>query len=59
MARTAGARRRPSKLAQASAYWRLAAKADKAGQPVQADRYRQIADSRYAEYAAQQRHLPR
>jgi hypothetical protein len=53
------ARRRPvhPKLAQARAYWRLAARAEKAGQLKAATHYRQIGDRRYATYQADLNHL--
>lgn len=42
--------RQHPKLAQARAYWRLAAKADRAGSHRQAEHYRSVAESKYREY---------
>lgn len=39
-------KRQPALLAQARAYYRLAAKAERAGQYQQADTYRRLADQR-------------
>lgn len=50
---TATRKRRPAKLAQSSAYHRLAAKARRAGQWTQADHYTRIADRLYREYGAE------
>ena len=41
---------RPLRLRQASAYYRLAAKADRAGQHRQGDHYRGVADRLVAEH---------
>jgi hypothetical protein len=43
-------RKRPALLAQASAYFRLAAKADRAGNHAQGARYRKIADGKVAQH---------
>jgi hypothetical protein len=43
-------KRRPSELNRASAYYRLAAKADKAGQYKQGAHWRDIADRLVAKY---------
>lgn len=41
-------KKRPALLTQASAYFRLAAKADRAGNHTQGARYRKIADGKVA-----------
>lgn len=47
---TAARKKRPALLSQASAYYRLAAKADRAGNHTEAARYRGIADRRVAQH---------
>jgi hypothetical protein len=49
----------PAALSQARAYWRLAAKAERAGQYAQADSYRKTADRRHAEYLRNKAHQDR
>lgn len=49
--------KRPQKLSQASAYYRLAAKADRAGQSTQAAHYRRIADRFVVEHQRQKAYL--
>jgi hypothetical protein len=45
-------------LASARAYWRLSAKADKAGRYAQAAQYTRMGDSRYAAYQRSRRPAP-
>lgn len=49
----------PLKLRQARAYWRLAGKAERAGQTKVAAHYRLIADRRYRSYDADVANLAR
>lgn len=53
------AKKMPHKLAQAHAYWRLAAKAFKAGNARDFRRYTDLAEKRYREHQRQQEHLAR
>jgi hypothetical protein len=52
-------KRRDTRLSRAYAYWRLAAKAERAGNDRQAESYRGIADRSYQEYQRQKQHLAR
>lgn len=40
----------PSKLSRARAYWRVVAKFDKNGQPLQARHYRDVGNRAYSQY---------
>jgi RecA-family ATPase len=52
-------RRVPRKLSTARAYWRLAAKAERAGDTRQADRYTALADRSYRAYQRDQQRSTR
>jgi hypothetical protein len=53
------AKRVPAKLASARAYWRLAAKADRAGNYALGRQYRATGDRRYREYQRDQEAMAR
>ena len=48
-------KKRPMRLRQASAYWRLAQKARRAGEWAQAEQYQKIGDRKLREHHAQNR----
>lgn len=53
------ARKTPAQLARARAYWRLAAKAERAGSHSMAEHYRRMAERAYAGYRRQADYLQR
>lgn len=48
-----------ARLSRARAYWRLAAKADRAGQSARGRQYRAIADRLHAEYLRNREYVAR